>query len=54
LFTDALRLMRPGGAIAVAILTSGRFSLPQNELRESFEGCTIAVEREGQILAIKR
>jgi len=54
LFTDALRLLRPGGAIGVAILTSGRFSLPQNELRHSFEGCRIAFEREGQIVAIKR
>ena len=54
LFADALGLLRSGGAIAVAILTSGRFSLPQNELRACFEGCRIAVEREGQILAIKR
>jgi tellurite methyltransferase len=54
LFTDALRLLRPDGAIGVAILTSGRFSLPQNELRHSFEGCRIAFEREGQIVAIKR
>jgi len=54
LFVDALRLLRPGGAIGVAILTSGRFSLPQNELRASFEGCRIAFEREGQIVAIKR
>jgi len=54
LFAEASRLVRPGGAIGVAILTSGPFSLPQNELRGSFEGCRIAFEREGQILAIKR
>ena len=54
LFADALRLLRRGGAIAVAILTSGRFSLPQEDLRAAFEGCTIAVEREGQIIAIKQ
>jgi len=54
LFAESLQLLRPGGLIAVAILTSGRYSIPQNDLRACFDGCTIAFEREGEILAIKR
>lgn len=54
LFAEALRVLKPGGAIAVAILTSGRFSLSQDELRAFFDGCRIALERDREIIAIKR
>ena len=53
LFADALRALRDGGAIAAAIRTTGRYSLPPGELRDQFAGCRIVVEREGEVLAIK-
>ena len=53
LFAEALRVLGSAGGIAAAIRTTGRFSLPQAELRSHFAGCTIAVERAGQIVAVK-
>lgn len=53
LFRDALRLLRTGGAIAAAIRTTGNYSLPPRELLGFFSGCRIAVQREGEIVAIK-
>jgi SAM-dependent methyltransferase len=53
LFADALRTLRDGGAIAAAIRTTGHYSLAPGELRGQFAGCRIAVERGGEILAIK-
>ena len=54
LFAGALRTLKPGGAIAVSILTHGRFSLSQDEFLACFDGCRIALARDREIIAVKR
>jgi len=53
LFSEALRVARPGGMVAAAIRTHGHFSLPPSELRRYFSGCSLAVDRDAEVIAIK-
>ena len=53
LFAKAIRALRRGGLIAAAIRTTGNYSLRQDAFRSQFAGCEIAVEREGEIIAIR-
>lgn len=57
LFTDARRLVRPGGMVVASIHTTRssmnpRYALAPNELRAFFEDWEFVIERQGEIAEI--